>query len=211
VTVYEADWICPISRPPIPNGAIAVENGRISKLGPIESIQGDHRVRYSGCAVIPGFVNAHTHMELTVFRGFLENVPFTEWIRKLVQTKYGLLTRDDLRLSARLGRGRLTVVTYHQVRDPADDGSSVGTADFRQQMEYLRQTYTVVPLADIMASRLVVAWNKADANPLIRSLVSVRSTACGAVTRSSGCPVMSPIMPISARSFFAERSCTSTR
>jgi peptidoglycan/xylan/chitin deacetylase (PgdA/CDA1 family) len=52
------------------------------------------------------------------------------------------------RLSARLGRGRLTVVTYHQVRDPADDGSSVGTADFRQQMEYLRQTYTVVPLAD---------------------------------------------------------------
>ena len=52
------------------------------------------------------------------------------------------------RLSARLGRGRLTVVTYHQVLDPADDGSSVGTDCFRQQMEYLRETYSVVPLQE---------------------------------------------------------------
>jgi peptidoglycan/xylan/chitin deacetylase (PgdA/CDA1 family) len=52
------------------------------------------------------------------------------------------------RISARLGRGRLTVVTYHQVVDPADDGSSVGTDSFRQQMEYLRENYTVVPLEE---------------------------------------------------------------
>jgi hypothetical protein len=32
---------------------------------------------------------------------------------------------------------------------------------------------TVVPLADMAPSRLVVAWNKADANPLIRSLAQV--------------------------------------
>jgi DNA-binding transcriptional LysR family regulator len=32
---------------------------------------------------------------------------------------------------------------------------------------------TVVPLADMAPSRLVVAWNKADANPLIRSLTQV--------------------------------------
>lgn len=51
-------------------------------------------------------------------------------------------------ISAALGRGRLTVLTYHQVRDPADDGSSVGTAAFRQQMEYLRENYRVVPLDD---------------------------------------------------------------
>jgi peptidoglycan/xylan/chitin deacetylase (PgdA/CDA1 family) len=52
------------------------------------------------------------------------------------------------RMSARLGRGRLTVLTYHQVQDPANDGSSVGTSAFRQQMEYLRQRYDVVPLSD---------------------------------------------------------------
>jgi peptidoglycan/xylan/chitin deacetylase (PgdA/CDA1 family) len=42
----------------------------------------------------------------------------------------------------------LTVITYHQVVDPADDGSSVGTASFRRQMEYLRETYEVVSLRD---------------------------------------------------------------
>ena len=30
MTIYEADWICPVSSPPIRNGAIAVENGRMS-------------------------------------------------------------------------------------------------------------------------------------------------------------------------------------
>ena len=34
----------------------------------------------------------------------------------------------------------------------------------------------MVPLADMTPSRLVVAWNKADANPLIRSLVQIAAT-----------------------------------
>jgi peptidoglycan/xylan/chitin deacetylase (PgdA/CDA1 family) len=55
------------------------------------------------------------------------------------------------RISTRLGRGRLTVVTYHQVVDPANDGSSVGTASFRQQMEHLREHYEVVPLQEAVS------------------------------------------------------------
>jgi len=31
--VYEADWVCPISSPSIPNGAIGIENGRLTKVG----------------------------------------------------------------------------------------------------------------------------------------------------------------------------------
>jgi len=59
------------------------------------------------------------------------------------------------RISARLGRGRLTVITYHQVVDPADDGSAVGIESFRQQMQYLRDTYEVVSLRDAVG-RLAV-------------------------------------------------------
>ena len=55
------------------------------------------------------------------------------------------------RFFARLGRGRLTVVTYHRVLDPADDGSSVGTDSFRQQMEHLRENYEVVPLQEAVS------------------------------------------------------------
>jgi glycosyltransferase involved in cell wall biosynthesis/peptidoglycan/xylan/chitin deacetylase (PgdA/CDA1 family) len=50
------------------------------------------------------------------------------------------------RLYARFGRGRLTVLNYHQIKDPADDCSTVGTAAFREQMEFLKQNYLVMPL-----------------------------------------------------------------
>jgi peptidoglycan/xylan/chitin deacetylase (PgdA/CDA1 family) len=55
------------------------------------------------------------------------------------------------RVAAQMGRSRLTVITYHQVKDPADDGSSVGVAAFREQMEYLRRHYKVVRLEDGVA------------------------------------------------------------
>jgi glycosyltransferase involved in cell wall biosynthesis/peptidoglycan/xylan/chitin deacetylase (PgdA/CDA1 family) len=51
-------------------------------------------------------------------------------------------------VNARSGRGRLTVLTYHQIQDPADDGSSVGRTAFREQMEFVKANYRVVRLAD---------------------------------------------------------------
>lgn len=87
------------------------------------------------------------------------------------------------RIAARLGHGRLTVLTYHQVRDPADDGSSVGIGAFRQQMEYLSENYRVVPLLDAVrrlsrkgsAERLVAITfddgyldNETTAAPILR-------------------------------------------
>lgn len=89
------------------------------------------------------------------------------------------------RLYARFGRGRLTVLAYHQVRDPADDNSTVGTAAFREQMEFLKRNYRVVPLTEAvkavstpgMTDRLVAITfddgyldNATIAAPILRSL-----------------------------------------
>lgn len=98
MTTFEADWVCPISSPPIRNGAIAVENGRLAQV----PMTGE-RVRFPGCAIIPGFVNAHAHLELTILRGFLDDLPFAAWIPKLTRAKYQQLSRDDMLVSARLG------------------------------------------------------------------------------------------------------------
>jgi cytosine/adenosine deaminase-related metal-dependent hydrolase len=103
MTVYEADWICPATSAPLRDGAMAVEQGRIVKVGPRSDVQGTERVRYPRCAIIPGFVNTHTHLELTIFHGLLDNLAFGDWIAKLVRIKYGALTREALQLSARLG------------------------------------------------------------------------------------------------------------
>jgi DNA-binding transcriptional LysR family regulator len=50
---------------------------------------------------------------------------------------------------------------------------TIGLAPLTPQGHAWPQGLTVVPLADMPPSRLVVAWNKADANPLIRSLVQI--------------------------------------
>jgi peptidoglycan/xylan/chitin deacetylase (PgdA/CDA1 family) len=52
------------------------------------------------------------------------------------------------RVAAHMGRGRLTVITYHQVKEPANDGSSVTPAAFREQMHYLQENYEVVRLEE---------------------------------------------------------------
>jgi peptidoglycan/xylan/chitin deacetylase (PgdA/CDA1 family) len=56
------------------------------------------------------------------------------------------LARDSL--YARFGLGRLTVLTYHQVKNPASDYSTVSPAAFREQMEFLKQHYCVARLSE---------------------------------------------------------------
>jgi 5-methylthioadenosine/S-adenosylhomocysteine deaminase len=97
MTTYEADWVCPVSSAPIPNGKLAVDNGRIAAR------DGGDRVAFPGCAIIPGFVNAHSHIELTILRGYLDRLPFADWIPRLTHAKYNILSRADMLASARLG------------------------------------------------------------------------------------------------------------
>ncbi len=106
--------------------------------------------------------------------------------RTLMRTylKSGLPPARDAVL-ARMGRGRLTVLNYHQVNDHADDFSTVSTAAFRQQMQFLKQNYRVVSLPEAIAAlgtpghceRLVAitfddgyADNAKVAAPIMRSL-----------------------------------------
>ena len=49
-------------------------------------------------------------------------------------------------------RSRLTVVTYHQVKEPADDNSTVSPAAFLEQMQFLKAHYQVVPLSEGVAA-----------------------------------------------------------
>ena len=101
MTVFQADWLCPASSAPVAGGAIAVENGIITDVGSLPSSA--DVVRFPGCAIIPGFVNAHAHLELTILRGFLEDADFFKWIRAVTVLKQEHLSVADMRASARLG------------------------------------------------------------------------------------------------------------
>jgi 5-methylthioadenosine/S-adenosylhomocysteine deaminase len=164
MTIYEADWVCPISSPPVRNGRLAVENQKIHEA-PNEV---SNVVRFPGCAIIPGFVNAHSHLELTILRGFLDDLPFGDWIPRLTDAKYRLLSRADMLLSARLGavemlRAGVTClgevmdlgtaweamrefglqgIAYQEVFGPAESQADEALAGLKQKVETYRKDET---------------------------------------------------------------------
>jgi cytosine/adenosine deaminase-related metal-dependent hydrolase len=104
VLVYHARWVLPVSRAPIEGGAVAVEHGRIAWVGLAADAPADAmHVDLGDAFLLPGLVNAHTHLELTAMRGYLEDLPFREWILRLTNARAHVLATGDLLASARLG------------------------------------------------------------------------------------------------------------
>ncbi|MGE5229120.1 MAG: amidohydrolase family protein [Deltaproteobacteria bacterium] len=107
ITIYRADWVLPVAAPVLPDGGVAVGgSGRIVAVGPAPRLIADHpgaAVVDTGRSIImPGFVNCHSHMEYTTFRGILDDAEFGDWIISLVDVKASL-TPDEYLISAQLG------------------------------------------------------------------------------------------------------------
>ena len=106
--IYSARWVLPIISPVIEYGAIAVDASRIIGVGPraeiVSKFPEDPNQDFGDAAILPGLVNAHSHLELTVMRGFLEREEsdFFAWLRKLTLARLAM-TGDDLLVSATCG------------------------------------------------------------------------------------------------------------
>lgn len=107
--IMAAEWVLPISSPPIQNGAIVIENDRIIAVDKKEKlVRAFHTStleNFGAAAIIPGLINCHSHLELTVMRGLLDDVEddFLAWLLKLTKVRAEFLTAGDIELSALLG------------------------------------------------------------------------------------------------------------
>ena len=108
-TIYSARWVIPVTAAPIENGAVAIEGTRIVAVGTLEEVatryQTGHVQEFPQSVIIPGLINAHTHLELTAMRGYLENEEsdFFAWLRKLTVARLERMTEGDIHVSAAWG------------------------------------------------------------------------------------------------------------
>jgi len=100
VRVLSADWVLPVAGAPIERGAVAFEGGRIAAVGPASELgEGE---RFTDSVIVPGLVNAHTHLEYAVYSGFGDGQPFGPWLRTHIERKARVGEEEFLAI-ARLG------------------------------------------------------------------------------------------------------------
>lgn len=87
---YRVAWLLPISQPPIRDAWLQIERGRIVAFGHTQpgDFTAPDEIDLGDVAVLPGLVNAHTHLELSWMRGRIaETADFAAWIRTIIQLK----------------------------------------------------------------------------------------------------------------------------
>ena len=85
---YRASWVLPIVEPPIKDGWIAVDRGRIVATGRPSANRSEPEIDLGDVAVLPGLVNAHTHLELSYLRDEVPPAPqFVTWIRNVMAAR----------------------------------------------------------------------------------------------------------------------------
>lgn len=86
----QARYVFPVEGAPIEEGSVTIEGPRIGWLGPVKERMGD--IDLGNVAIIPGFVNAHTHLELAPMadngppQGPVDELG---WLKQVIQQRRG--------------------------------------------------------------------------------------------------------------------------
>lgn len=89
-----AKWILPVSKPPLKDGAIWIRRGRIAAVGRYSDLGVPRSVEIldlGSSIVLPGLVNAHTHLEYSCLKGRIAPArKYFDWLVQMVELKRGL-------------------------------------------------------------------------------------------------------------------------
>jgi cytosine/adenosine deaminase-related metal-dependent hydrolase len=123
-----AAWVLPVEGRPITNGALLIgDDGRIVTLGAqgdVPAPPGVPAEHFASHALLPGLVNAHTHLELTGFEHRVPEQEFAPWIRHLISLKRER-SPDDFLAAARAGVASSLAAGVTTVADTGDSGAAI--------------------------------------------------------------------------------------
>jgi 5-methylthioadenosine/S-adenosylhomocysteine deaminase len=117
------------------NSSVRINDGRIEEIGKVSSIAKDEIIDCSHKVLIPGLVNTHTHLSMTLFRGYADDLELREWLEKKIWPLEARLDGETCYRGALLGGMEMTrtgttcfVDMYFHMEDVA---RAVGEAGLR--------------------------------------------------------------------------------
>jgi 5-methylthioadenosine/S-adenosylhomocysteine deaminase len=165
-----------------PNGAVAVRGDSVVAVGPAEELEAQYEaeeiVQCAGQAIIPGLVNAHTHVPMTLLRGLNDDLRLDVWLGYLMPLERQFVTPDFVRLGTQVAcaemiRSGITTFAdmYYFEDEVAEATAAIG------MRALCGQTILIFPAPDaesfedalVLCRRFIERWR---GNPLIRPAVS---------------------------------------
>lgn len=212
--------IWPATAPPIFEGALLVNSqGRIAAVGPEQNVpcpEDARAVRFAGAALLPGLVNAHTHLELTGLKGQLQEADFVQWIQAVRRAKEPLPEQTYLDWAIR----GVKEAWRYGITTVADTGTSDGVLRALTQLAASGTVYreAIQPdpaRAEGEMTRLkdaIARW-RSEAGPRVRIGVSPHAPytvsrslyqQVAAYARSQGLPLAGHVAESAAESLFVK-------
>ncbi len=120
---FTARWVFPGVGPPLPGGTVTVRGDTIVA---VEANGGRADEDLGNVAIIPGLVNAHTHLDLSGARGLIPPTDpdhFTDWLRGVIAYRRGR-TLEQVQADIRAGLAECLCFGTTLIGDIASEGAS---------------------------------------------------------------------------------------
>jgi 5-methylthioadenosine/S-adenosylhomocysteine deaminase len=107
--LFDAEYLCVVDADMrvIRGGALAITDGVITHVGPsadvVAQVRPRHRQNMSGRLVMPGLINLHTHLSMTLLRGVAEGVNLQGFLQKVWAEEARVMDPHGVYIGARLG------------------------------------------------------------------------------------------------------------
>ncbi len=188
---YLARWALPIARPPLRDAAISIDRGIV--VGVDESPAREKVVDLGSVAVLPGLVNAHTHLELSWMRGHVppaDSMP--RWAAALMALRRAVADEPSEPIGGAIAEARAsgtvlvgdvtnTLATYDWIAD-----SDLAAVVFRELLGFSAPDPDAIveAAAEQIAALTPVAWLRASIVP--HAPYSVSPALFASIARRAG-------------------------
>ena len=163
-----ARYVLPVSTPHIESGALLVRDDKIIEIGDfkhLKALHPDEPVRDFGlAALMPGFIDLHTHLEYSAMRGLVDDLPYSEWKLQLMhkERQFSAQDWDDSALLGALEALQSGITTVADITRTGASGRAAQAAGLRALIYREVATMDKHQIDEVMAraSADIEAWRE---------------------------------------------------